>query len=324
MLVRSTLLVSILCGLQPVFAQLKLTIPRLNETFVAGSVCNIAWVPDSSGNWRSMTIDLLSGPNNNMSFVQNVVSGLDGTTGIHTWTCPEVDPCSTTYIYQFTNGDETTTRAWTAHFTIIPFLNTTESPKNTRQPNGDLAPWGIIPSVCRSLVTDDWGSFDTQKTSAIPRADKGRSRLVLISDLGADPARSDRGEDSGEGTYQTATKPKIHPANISAARSAAARASAIVHRHDSTSNHDLDFSSGLSGSGDPDSDSQVSYLNVDDPDPGSGPSVAAPGKTGKDLIPPVMVSAPGHLTKSDASLPAFGLFPVLFMSTFTALAVVIM
>jgi hypothetical protein len=45
----------------------------------------------------------MSGSNNNMSFVTNVASGLDGTDATLTpfnWTCPEVDPYSAIYFYQ--------------------------------------------------------------------------------------------------------------------------------------------------------------------------------------------------------------------------------
>ena len=45
----------------------------------------------------------MSGSNNNMSFVANVASGLDGTDASNTpfnWTCPDVDPYSDIYFYQ--------------------------------------------------------------------------------------------------------------------------------------------------------------------------------------------------------------------------------
>ena len=68
-----------------------------------------------------LVIDLMSGSNNNMSLVTNVVNGLDGTDeslSPFSWTCPEVDPYSTIYFYQFTNGDDISTRAWTTRFTV--------------------------------------------------------------------------------------------------------------------------------------------------------------------------------------------------------------
>lgn len=66
-------------------------------------------------------VDLMSGSNNNMSTVKNVATGLDGTDSSltpYSWSCPEVDPYSAIYFYQFTNGDDTLTRTWTTRFTV--------------------------------------------------------------------------------------------------------------------------------------------------------------------------------------------------------------
>jgi len=78
----------------------------------------------------------MSGSNSNMSHVANVAKDLDGTDpslSPYTWTCPDVDPYSTIYFYQFTPSvaaaDEPES-AWTTRFTVrwsargcIPPLN---------------------------------------------------------------------------------------------------------------------------------------------------------------------------------------------------------
>lgn len=103
-------------------ADLTPTAPGPGQTFNAGSNCTIEWDVDQSGTWKNVTIgahlcyfllkatrlissfkDLMSGSNNNMSWVANVAWGLDGTNSTLTsfnWTCPEVDPYAPIYFYQ--------------------------------------------------------------------------------------------------------------------------------------------------------------------------------------------------------------------------------
>ena len=47
--------------------------------------------------------DLMTGPNNNMTRLQTVTSGMDGTDtklSPFSWPCPKVDPYSAIYFYQ--------------------------------------------------------------------------------------------------------------------------------------------------------------------------------------------------------------------------------
>lgn len=55
-----------------------------------------------------------------MSLVTNVAQDLDGTDpslSPYIWTCPEVDPYSTIYFYQFNAADKSIP-AWTTRFTV--------------------------------------------------------------------------------------------------------------------------------------------------------------------------------------------------------------
>jgi len=66
-------------------------------------------------------LDLMSGSNSNMTLVTNVAEGLDGTDpslSPHTWTCPDVDPYSTIYFYQFNAAPDKSNPAWTTRFTV--------------------------------------------------------------------------------------------------------------------------------------------------------------------------------------------------------------
>jgi len=105
----------------------------------------------------------MNGSNSNMSLIVNVAEDLDGTDpslSPYTWTCPDVDPYSTIYFYQFTSAADKSSAAWTTRFTVrTPILETKATPElvtqitspageatvppHAKQPNGDAIPWGI-------------------------------------------------------------------------------------------------------------------------------------------------------------------------------------
>ncbi|KAL1722503.1 hypothetical protein EV715DRAFT_270482 [Schizophyllum commune] len=122
------------------------TAPGPGDVFAAGGNCTIQWAVDQSGSWNNVTIDLMSGSNSNMSFVANVASGLDGTDASNTpfnWTCPDVDPYSDIYFYQFTNGEDKMDAKWTTRFTISSSSGEVDPPENPTQPDGSQIPWGV-------------------------------------------------------------------------------------------------------------------------------------------------------------------------------------
>ncbi|KAF9780186.1 hypothetical protein BJ322DRAFT_1145960, partial [Thelephora terrestris] len=88
----------------------------------------------------------MSGSNYNMTVVANVAEDLDGTDpslSPYTWACPDVDPYSTIYFYQFNAAADKTNPAWTTRFTIASSAGETIVPPHSKQPNGDSVPWGI-------------------------------------------------------------------------------------------------------------------------------------------------------------------------------------
>ncbi|KAF5344110.1 hypothetical protein D9758_008898 [Tetrapyrgos nigripes] len=116
------------------------TAPGPGDVFKAGKDCTIAWKP---GNWTNVTITLMSGSNTDMNLVAPVAHDIDGSDpslSPFTWTCPEVDPYSAIYFYQFKNGNDTT---WTTRFTITSPSGSSNTPEHSSQPNGDAIPWGI-------------------------------------------------------------------------------------------------------------------------------------------------------------------------------------
>ncbi|KAI0832405.1 hypothetical protein BC628DRAFT_1414708 [Trametes gibbosa] len=106
-------------------AALTPTAPGPGDIFAAGSDCTIKWTADKTGQWTNTTIYLMSGSNNNMTRVTKVASGIDGTDpslSPYTWTCPEVEPYSAIYFYEFTNGDDIEDSSWTTRFTACSLL----------------------------------------------------------------------------------------------------------------------------------------------------------------------------------------------------------
>ncbi|TFY68627.1 hypothetical protein EVG20_g3487 [Dentipellis fragilis] len=122
------------------------TSPGPGDAFVSGTDCVLKWDADASGLWKNMTIELMSGSNVNMSLVASVAKGVDGTNASVSplsWPCPDVDPFSTIYFYQFSNAD---TKKWTTRFTRTQITSPNGSytlPSESQQPNGDKIPWGV-------------------------------------------------------------------------------------------------------------------------------------------------------------------------------------
>ncbi|KAH9943452.1 Ser-Thr-rich glycosyl-phosphatidyl-inositol-anchored membrane family-domain-containing protein, partial [Epithele typhae] len=165
-------------------ASLTPTAPGPGDSFAAGSACTIHWSVDTSGHWNNVSIYLMTGTNNNMTTLQTVASGIDGTDASlssFNWTCPEVDPYSAIYIYQFTNGEDIQESQWTTRFTITSPTGESVPPDNESQPNGDAVPWG----EGRLISAGDVGSKDDKdrstsesSASASPNSDDDIARAT--------------------------------------------------------------------------------------------------------------------------------------------------
>ncbi|KAJ4474936.1 hypothetical protein J3R30DRAFT_3294756 [Lentinula aciculospora] len=120
-------------------------VPDTPATGKAGSTCSISWAGDSSSstNWSNMAIELMTGDNFDMVFLTTVATGLDGTkSGSYSWTCPEVNPYSAIYFYQFVSPLETGNPVWTTRFAIASSSGETTTPPNSTQSDGEAIPWG--------------------------------------------------------------------------------------------------------------------------------------------------------------------------------------
>jgi hypothetical protein len=119
--------------------------PGPGSSFNAGTTCRVTWEgdKDSTTAWKDMAIQLMSGSNTAMVHVTTVTTNQDGTVdGRFEYPCPEVNPYSAIYFYQFTST-HTTTKTWTTRFTIASASGATTPPANANQPgSNDPIPWG--------------------------------------------------------------------------------------------------------------------------------------------------------------------------------------
>lgn len=118
------------------------TDPSPGQVFQAGAACAIAWNPDTTGTWKTLNIELMTGDNNNMIHL-TTVGTVDGTAspGTFSFPCPAVTPAAPIYFYQF-SSPAATDKQWTGRFTITSVAGQTVPAPNQVQPDGQAIPWG--------------------------------------------------------------------------------------------------------------------------------------------------------------------------------------
>jgi len=95
------------------------TEPSGLSVFNEGETCLIRWDPDTTGEWTTMNIQLMTGSNLNMVHITTVatVDGTDAENNSYEYPCPAVEPNSKIYFYQFSTPTSETVY-WTTRFTI--------------------------------------------------------------------------------------------------------------------------------------------------------------------------------------------------------------
>jgi len=133
--------------------------PGPGDVFKAGQTCQTTWLADtdSPNVWKDMSIELMTGTNLQMVHLTTIASGQDGTVGgKFEFPCPEVNPYSAIYFYQFSSL-HTTVKTWTTRFTIASPDGQSVDPPNATQPasNGTIEniPWGVGALVDTSKAT---------------------------------------------------------------------------------------------------------------------------------------------------------------------------
>ncbi|EUC54829.1 ser-thr-rich glycosyl-phosphatidyl-inositol-anchored membrane family protein [Rhizoctonia solani AG-3 Rhs1AP] len=121
------------------------TEPSGSSVFNVGKECAIKWDADSTGSWKKMSIQLMTGDNWNMIPITTIaqdIDATDATKNTYTYTCPEVTPNSMIYFYQFSDPSDPKNLLWTTRWTLASADGQTTTPTETTQPNGDKIPWG--------------------------------------------------------------------------------------------------------------------------------------------------------------------------------------
>ncbi|KAI0349423.1 hypothetical protein OH77DRAFT_1594241 [Trametes cingulata] len=159
---------------------------------------------------------LMSGSNNNMTRVTTVATGLDGSDpslSPYKWTCPEVDPYSNIYFYQFTNGDDTQDSTWTSRFTITSADGDSEPPEHDTQPDGHAISWGDGHLASAADATAEDAGADDSSPDEPDQEDPGASSSARTHRHSSTDAASDPASSS---LYWTANSLSARPTRTSA------------------------------------------------------------------------------------------------------------
>lgn len=118
--------------------------PGPGDTFKVGGTCHIAWEADTTGVWKVMNIELMTGSNFDMVHLTTVttVDGTNPATTTFDYPCPAVTPNSAIYFYQF-SSPASQTKYWTTRFTITDAQGGSTPPSQQTQPGTNAPiPWG--------------------------------------------------------------------------------------------------------------------------------------------------------------------------------------
>ncbi|KAI9062730.1 hypothetical protein FKP32DRAFT_1677236 [Trametes sanguinea] len=214
-------LLALLAGTAVVRADPVPTAPGPGDVFKQGGQCTFTWDADTTGQWKTMNVELMSGDNWNMIHITTVANldGTDASKTTYSYDCPQVTPNSAIYFYQFTSPNAAN-RTWTTRFAIADANGNTTPPANSTQPDGQAIPWGVgnlvdpssavaAPSYLASGTTGSTGS--TTSTTGSTSGSTGSTG-------------SSAGASSGAGT--SAAAPPASSAGSSAAPSSGAQSSA--------------------------------------------------------------------------------------------------
>ncbi|KZT07338.1 uncharacterized protein LAESUDRAFT_651799 [Laetiporus sulphureus 93-53] len=119
------------------------TTPSPGAVYDEGSTCDVAWIADTSGVWKTMNIELMTGNNYQMQLLTTIatVDGTDASKASYSYPCPDVDPNSAIYFYQFTSPDSANVY-WTGRFAIATADGSTTPPTESTVYNGETVYWG--------------------------------------------------------------------------------------------------------------------------------------------------------------------------------------
>lgn len=202
---------------------LPATPPQTDE----GGPCQIQWTADPTKTWTSMTIELMTGPNQQMIHMRTiaVVDGTNPNNATFTWDCPFVTPNSAIYFYQLSSSVTPNNLTWSTRFAIAGTAGTTTPPANQTQPDGSAPPWGIgyfiDPSEYNAIPGYLIGNGQVQGGPGT-----GTSTTATNSVSQVTPPANPPPSNTGSGGLSTTTKGSLTSSSTSSSASATKSSSA--------------------------------------------------------------------------------------------------
>ncbi|KAG8722702.1 hypothetical protein FRC08_012581 [Ceratobasidium sp. 394] len=169
------------------------TEPSSTSVFNIGKSCTIKWDPDTTGTWKQMNIQLMTGDNWNMIPITTIAQNIDATDATkntYTYDCPEVTPTSPIYFYQFSSPTNATDLLWTTRFTIAGPNGEIVPATETTQPDGQKIPWGkgalvdpstAVPPPAYLGTTQSGGATGTASAGTSASATGGSSSAAVAT-----------------------------------------------------------------------------------------------------------------------------------------------
>ncbi|PCH44521.1 hypothetical protein WOLCODRAFT_139049 [Wolfiporia cocos MD-104 SS10] len=226
------LLTALFLGAARVRADPTPTTPSPGAVYNEGAQCSVAWDADTSGIWAVMNIELMTGDNEQMQFLETVGTVDATTTSSYTYTCPSVSPNAQIYFYQFTSPYSKNVY-WTGRFAIADANGATVPPTETELFDGTTVLWGSgsVVGVVPTAAPQYGQSVGAAHSSAVASSAPASSTVEVTSSAAApssSAAASSAAASSAAATSSVATSSSSVAPSTSASSSAAVSSSAAA------------------------------------------------------------------------------------------------
>ncbi|KAI0923652.1 hypothetical protein AcV5_009133 [Taiwanofungus camphoratus] len=223
-------LAALLARLALVHADPTPTTPGPGDVYKEGSNCDVAWNVDSSGIWKTMNIELMTGSNTQMVYLTTVatVDGTDASNTSLSYPCPGVAPNAPIYFYQF-SSPFSKSLYWTTRFAIADASGNVSAPAQSTQPGGQDIPWGTgaLAGSTDAAPEPSYGqsASGAAATSVASSSAPGAASVpasLSASTLASAPVSAAPASSAPVGTVVVTVPPSSTPSGMSVARGSAA------------------------------------------------------------------------------------------------------
>jgi len=166
-MLSSLFVAALLAAASPSLAAVVPTSPDASTVVKVGDNITALWTADTTGTWKDMEIQLMTGGNLQMVELAVLGQNIDGTTlTSYTVPAPNVSPYSQIYFLQFTPGGDVTQAQWSTRFTIAGADGSTTPPTNETFWDGQNVQWGTGTLLGNVTLPSSAGSSDVSNTGA--------------------------------------------------------------------------------------------------------------------------------------------------------------